>query len=122
MISKLVVFKFYVAYLKVESMFKKLMLFLAVFSLGLQASVLAENMTVQPSLFNVDMEQHGTFVADDLRSSPLLRAMFNLSVNDINGELVRICVNQAEQCKVVKRDAKVYLVAANGKVEFDNLN
>ncbi len=82
----------------------------------------AMNMLSQPIQLNSsDMEQHGAFVAGDLLNSPLLRSMFNLNVNNINSEMVRVCLNNhEEQCRVVKKESKVYLVTLNGKVSFDD--
>ncbi|RTL01585.1 MAG: hypothetical protein EKK57_03960 [Proteobacteria bacterium] len=74
----------------------------------------------QPVLFDPGMEQHGSFFAEDLRTSPLLRSMFNLSVNDVNSDLVRICITQQNDCRVVHRSDKVYLVSRDGRVKFDD--
>lgn len=74
----------------------------------------------RPVLFNSDMDQHGTFIAGDLLTSPLLRSMFDLSVNEVNRDYVRICLNEQNSCRVVRRDSRVYLVVSNGKTKFDN--
>lgn len=73
-----------------------------------------------PVLFSSDMDQHGTFIAGDLLTSPLLRSMFNLGVNEVNRDYVRICINSQNTCRVVKKDSRVYLVVSNGKTRFDN--
>lgn len=80
----------------------------------------AENILSQPIMFSSDMEQHGSFTAEDLRTSPLLRSMFNLSVNDVNQDFVRICINPKNQCRVIRRETKIGLVASNGQVKFDD--
>ena len=80
----------------------------------------AENILSQPIMFSSDMEQHGLFTAEDLRTSPLLRSMFNLSVNDVNQDFVRICINPKNQCRVIRRETKIGLVASNGQVKFDD--
>lgn len=74
----------------------------------------------QPVLFDSGMEQHGSFFAEDLRTSPLLRSMFNLSVNDVNSDLVRICITSQNDCRVVHRSDKVYVVSRDGRVKFDD--
>ena len=93
-------------------------------SVGVTCQVFAQSNGVisQPVLFDPGIEQHGAFSAEDLRTSPLLRSMFNLSVNDVNSELVRICISPQNECRVIKRDEKVYLVSTNGRVKFDNVN
>lgn len=98
------------------------LLFLSVFCLCSIANADNSNLLAQPVLFDSGMEQHGSFSAEDLRTSPLLRSMFNLSVNDVNGELVRVCINPQNECRVMRRDAKVYLVSNNGRVKFDDVN
>lgn len=80
----------------------------------------ANELSVQPISFNSGFDQHGSFLADDLLSSPLLRSMFNVSAVKINKDLVRVCINdQFSECKIVKHDAKVYLETSNGRVKFD---
>ena len=74
----------------------------------------------RPVLFNSDMDQHGTFIASDLLTSPLLRSMFDLSVNEVTRDYVRICLNSQNTCRVVRRDSRVYLVVTDGKTKFDN--
>lgn len=100
-------------------MFKKIVLMVCS-CLYLSAYAADLQVVSQPILFNGDMEQHGSFIAKDLQTSPLLRSMFNLSVNDVNSELVRICLNPQNQCRVIRRDARVNLVVTNGKTRFDD--
>ena len=109
--------------LRADGMLKKYILLCVAF-LGLSCQVFAQTNGVitQPVLFDPGIEQHGAFSAEDLRTSPLLRSMFNLSVNDVNSELVRICISPQNDCRVIKRDEKVYLVSTDGRVKFDNVN
>ena len=95
-------------------------LFLVLVMLLITSVSFADTNLSQPILFSSDMEQHGTFTAEDLRTSPLLRSMFNLSVNEINHDLVRVCLNQQDKCRVIRRESKVSLVVVNGKVKFDD--
>jgi hypothetical protein len=74
----------------------------------------------QPVLFDSEIEQHGSFSADDLRTSPLLRSMFNVSVNSTGGDFVRVCISPQNDCRVIRHDAKVGLVSTNGRVKFDD--
>ncbi len=100
-------------------MFKKVLLLL-VASCSFYAMASDLQMVSQPLLFSGDMDQHGSFIAKDLQTSPLLRSMFNLSVNDVNSELVRICLNPQNQCRVIKRDSRVNLVVSKGRTHFDD--
>ena len=102
-------------------MLKKIILLAAVWSLCVFRASAADSLLNQPPLlYSPDMDQHGAFVASDLLTSPLLRSMFNLSVNDVPPDSVRICLNQQTKCRVVRRDSKVYLVSSNGKARFDD--
>ena len=72
------------------------------------------------ALYSTEMDSHGSFIAADLLTSPLLRSMFNLSANSINHDYVRICLIAKNQCRVVRADAKIFVVSSNGKVSFDD--
>jgi len=113
--------------LKIETGFdymKKTLLGLLLLMMGWVSSGVAEELESvdfsRPVMFNSDMDQHGTFIAGDLLTSPLLRSMFDLSVNEVNRDYVRICLNSQNTCRVVRRDSRVYLVVSNGKTKFDN--
>lgn len=100
-------------------MFKKILL-VVISCCGMSVFASDLQMVSQPLLFSGDMDQHGSFIAKDLQNSPLLRSMFSLSVNDVNSDLVRICLNSQSQCRVIKRDARVNLVVSKGKTYFDD--
>lgn len=96
------------------------MLFFMFFCIGKSLFAGASGFGMQPTSFDGGLEQHGSFLADDLLTSPLLRSMFNVSAVKINNDLVRVCINdQFNECKIVKHDAKVYLETINGRVRFE---
>ncbi len=109
-----------IVYSWLEIMKKIFMLFSVLLFIGNSLHVEAGSFGVQTASFDNGLEQHGAFLADDLLTSPLLRSMFNVSAVKINNDLARVCINdQFNECKIVRRDAKVYLETINGRVKFE---
>lgn len=104
---------------KVEMMFKKITK-LIVAMLCYVNIAYATDSVIPPLGLGGDLVQHGSFSADDLSTSPLLRSMFNLSANDVGDNMIRVCISPQNDCKVVRRDATVNVVSDSGRVKFSN--
>lgn len=78
------------------------------------------NFNVPPLLLdNTGFDQHGSFTAEDLQHSPLLRSLFHLSSEQLGNNLARVCIEPSHQCKIVRNKDVVNVVNSNGIVKFD---
>lgn len=87
----------------------------------LNAEVVKGNGGLQSgSVFDGGLDQHGSFTVNDLQSSPLLKSLFNMSVERTTNHLARVCILPQQDCKIVKDSDTINVVNSNGVVKFDN--